>query len=29
MRDPASRYVADFFEAEQFSPRVSFSKRRP
>ncbi len=29
MRDPASRYVADFFEAEQFRPRVSFSKRRP
>jgi len=27
IRHPASRYVADFFEAEQFNPRAGFSRR--
>ena len=29
MQHPASRYVAEFFEAEQFRPRASFSRKRP
>ena len=28
MSHPASRYVADFFQAEQFSPKAGFSRRR-
>jgi ABC-type sugar transport system ATPase subunit len=29
MRDPANRYVADFFEAERLSPRAGISQRHP